>query len=118
MPAEYLPIAVLITFAVLLGFLIIIIGNLFGPRRYVPHKGDPYESGMRPYGPGQRQAPVHFYLISVLFILFDIEIIMMVPWVVILRELGTGGIVSMGMFMFVLLVGLLYAWKAGALKWE
>jgi len=118
MPGEYLPIAVLIAIAVTLGFLIIIIGNLFGPKRYIPRKGEPYESGMRPYGPGQRQMPVHFYLITVLFILFDIEIIFMVPWAVILRELGMEGIISMGIFVSILFVGLIYAWKVGALEWE
>jgi NADH-quinone oxidoreductase subunit A len=118
MPGDFLPIAVLIILATGLAFIIILLGTIFGPRRPNPRKGSPYESGMRPYGPGQRRMPVHFYLIAVLFILFDIEIIFMLPWAVVLRELDVFGLVEMGLFVVVLLIGLIYAWKKGALEWE
>lgn len=118
MPSEFLPIAMITTIAVILGFLIIVIGNLFGPKRYNIPKNQPYESGMRPYGPGQRKMPIHFYLVAVLFILFDIEVIFMVPWAVVLRELGVAGLVEMAVFMLILLVGFVYAWKRGAFEWE
>jgi NADH-quinone oxidoreductase subunit A len=118
MPGDFLPIAVLIVLATLVAFIVIILGHLFGPRRPNPRKGSPYESGMRPYGPGQRRMPVHFYLIAVLFILFDIEIIFLLPWAVVLRKLGVFGLIEMAVFIVVLLVGLIYAWKKGALEWE
>jgi len=71
----YIPIAILIGFAVVLGFLVIGIGMLFGPRRPTYRKSQPYESGMEPYGPGTRRVSIRYYLVAVLFILFDIELI-------------------------------------------
>ena len=118
MPGEYLTIAVLIVLATGLAFLVVILGHLFGPRRPNPIKAEPYESGMRPYGPGRRRVSVHFYLIAVLFILFDIEIVFLLPWAVVLREIKMVGLIEMAVFMLVLLVGLIYAWKTGALEWE
>lgn len=118
MTAEYLPIVVLIVLATALALLVVGIGHAFGPRRPTARKGEPYESGIRPFGPGRRRVPVHFYLIAVLFILFDIEIIFMLPWAVVLKGLGTFALVEMGIFVAVLLVGYVYAWKKGALEWE
>ncbi len=118
MPAEYLPIVVLIVLATGLAFIVVALGHLFGPRKPNPVKGEPYESGMRPYGPGRRRVSVHFYLIAVLFILFDIEIVFLLPWAVVLREIKMVGLIEMAVFMGVLLAGLIYAWKTGALEWE
>jgi NADH-quinone oxidoreductase subunit A len=78
---------------------------------------------MTPIGPGTRRVPVHFYLVAVLFILFDIEIIFIIPWAVILKQFiqakaGVFALVEMIIFIVVLLIGLLYAWKKGALEWE
>jgi NADH-quinone oxidoreductase subunit A len=118
MPAEYLPILIILTMATALGFVGVGVGHLFGPRRPTARKGEPYESGMRPYGPGTRRMPVHFYLMAVLFILFDIEIVFLLPWAVSLRRLGMYGLAAMGVFIAVLLVGYVYAWKKGAMEWE
>lgn len=118
MPIEYLPIAVLIVLSIGVAALIVSLGHLFGPRRANARKSQPYESGMVPYGPGQRRVPVHFYLVAVLFILFDIEIIFLLPWAVVLRELKLTGLIEMLVFVVILLVGLIYAWKKGALEWE
>jgi NADH-quinone oxidoreductase subunit A len=118
MPGEYIPIAVLIALATIVAFVAVGLGHLFGPRRPSVRKGEPYESGMRPYGSGQRRVPVHFYLIAVLFILFDIEIIFLLPWAVVLREIKLFGLIEMVVFIGVLLVGFVYAWKKGALEWE
>jgi NADH-quinone oxidoreductase subunit A len=118
MPSDFLPIAVLIALATGLAFIVVLLGHLFGPRHPTEKKSAPYESGMRPYGAAQRRVPVHFYLITVLFILFDIEIVFLIPWAVILREIGIAGLVEMGIFIGVLLIGLVYAWKVGALEWE
>jgi NADH-quinone oxidoreductase subunit A len=123
MLASYIPIGIIIILAVGFGFLIVGLGNLFGPRRKTARKEMPYESGMTPIGPGTRRIPVRFYLVAVLFILFDIEIIFIIPWAVILREFvkenyGLFALIEMAIFIVILLVGLVYAWKKGALEWE
>ena len=118
MPIDYLPIAVLIFFAVGIAVMTVALGHMLGPRKKNPSKGQPYESGMVPYGPGRRRMPVHFYLIAVLFILFDIEIVFLLPWAVVFRDLGVVGLIEMVVFVLILGVGLIYAWKKGALEWE
>jgi NADH-quinone oxidoreductase subunit A len=118
MVAEFVPLAVLAALTTGFALLIVAVGHLFGPRRANPRKSQPYESGMLPYGPGQRRMPVHFYLIAVLFILFDIEVIFLLPWAVVLRELGLAGLIEMLIFVLILLAGFVYAWKVGALEWE
>ena len=118
MPIEYLPLAVLLIIATGLAALVVVIGHLFGPRRPTPRKSLPYESGMRPIGPGTRRMPVDFYLVAVLFILFDIEVVFFLPWAVVFRQLGLFGLIEMAIFIIILLVGYFYAWKKGALEWE
>ena len=118
MPSDYLPIAVLIVMSTGLALIVVLLGHLFGPRRPTVRKSDTYESGMRPIGPGTRRMSVHFYLVAVLFILFDIEIIFLLPWAVVLREIKILGLIEMVIFVLVLLVGFVYAWKKGALEWE
>jgi NADH-quinone oxidoreductase subunit A len=115
---DYLPIVVLIVIATGLAGLVIVIGHLFGPRRPSVRKSQPYESGMRPIGPGMRRMPIRFYLVAVLFILFDIEIIFLLPWAVVFKKLGLFGLIEMLIFIVILLVGYVYAWKKGALEWE
>jgi NADH-quinone oxidoreductase subunit A len=115
---EYLPIIVLIVLSTGLAGLVILIGHFFGPRHPTKRKSMPYESGMRPIGPGSRRMPVRFYLVAVLFILFDIEIIFFMPWAVIYKKLGWFGLVEMLIFILILLVGYIYAWKKGAFEWE
>jgi NADH-quinone oxidoreductase subunit A len=120
---DFLPIAVIIILAIGLGFLVVLLGNLFGPRRKTLRKGMPYESGMKPYGEAIRRIPVKFYLVAVLFILFDIELVFFVPWAVVFRkfiEIDMGGflLIEMAVFLIILLVGYVYAWKKGALEWE
>lgn len=118
MPKEFIPIAILLILATGLAALVVWLGNLFGPRRPSERKALPYESGMRPIGPGTRRMPVHFYLVAVLFILFDIEVVFFLPWAVVFRQLGLFGLMEMIIFIVILLVGYIYAWKAGALEWE
>lgn len=118
MSTEYLPILILLLLAVVLAVAAVGVGHLFGPRRPTPRKAEAYESGMRPIGPGRRRVPVRFYLVAVLFILFDIEIVFMLPWALALKELRLVGLVEMGVFVAILLVGYVYAWRKGALEWE
>jgi NADH-quinone oxidoreductase subunit A len=118
MPIDFLPIVVLLIVATGFALLVVGMGHVFGPSKPSKRKGEPYESGMVPYGPGRRKVPVHFYLIAVLFILFDIEIVFMLPWAVAARELGVTGLVAMSVFVLILIIGLAYEWKMGGLEWE
>ena len=115
---EYIPLLIILILATVLAFLVIILGAIFGPRRPTERKSAPYESGMVPYGMGTRRISIRYYLIAVLFILFDIETIFFLPWAVVFRKLGLFGLIEMFIFIGILLVGYVYAWKKGALEWE
>ena len=115
---EYAAIAVFIALTTLVGVIAIGLGTLFGPKRPAGVKTAPYESGMNPIGPGTRRMPVRFYLIAVLFILFDIEVVFMYPWAVKFKSLGLFGFVEMLIFLAILLVGYVYIWRKGVLEWE
>lgn len=115
---EYIPIAILFVLSAAVAVLLVFVGVIFGPRRKNPRKAQPYESGVLPFGQAQRRFPVHFYLIAVLFILFDVEIIFFFPWAVMFRALGVFGFVEMIIFIAILVVGYVYVWKKGALEWE
>ncbi len=115
---EFAPIAAMLVFAVAITLLILNLSRLMGPHRPTLRKTAPYESGMTPIGPAMRRLPVKFYVVAVLFILFDIEVIFFLPWAVVFRDLGFYGLVVMGLFVVILTVGLVYEWKKGALEWE
>ncbi|HLE92920.1 MAG TPA: NADH-quinone oxidoreductase subunit A [Anaerolineales bacterium] len=115
---EYVAIALMIALATIVALIAIGLGTLFGPRKQSEAKSMPYESGMNPYGEGTRRMPIRFYLIAVLFILFDIEVVFFLPWAVVFRQLGLFGLIEMVIFIGILLVGYIYAWKKGALEWE
>jgi len=115
---EYVAIALMIALATIVALIAIGLGTLFGPRKESAVKSMPYESGMTPYGEGTRRMPVRFYLIAVLFILFDIEVVFFLPWAITFRQLGLFGLIEMIIFIVILLVGYVYAWKKGALEWE
>jgi NADH-quinone oxidoreductase subunit A len=114
----YVAIALMIVLATLIALIAIGLGTIFGPRKPSKEKSMPYESGMDPYGDGTRRIPVRFYLIAVLFILFDIEVVFFLPWAIVFRQLGIFGLIEMLVFIVILLVGYVYAWKKGALEWE
>jgi NADH-quinone oxidoreductase subunit A len=120
---DYLPIAILVLLSAGLGGLIVALGHAFGPRRPTERKSNPYESGMTPIGPGTRRIPVRFYMVAVLFILFDIEVVFFLPFAVVLNRFVDNGmgwflLIEMTVFFLILLVGYVYAWKKGALEWE
>jgi|SRR5687768_7989934 NADH-quinone oxidoreductase subunit A len=115
---EFAPIAALIILATLVCLIVVSISYLFGPHKPTTRKRAPYESGMKPIGPATRRLPIKFYLIAVLFIIFDVEVIFFLPWAVILRDIGPYGLIVMGVFTFILTVGFIYEWKKGALEWE
>ena len=115
---SYIPIAILFIVATAIAALLIVLGVVFGPRRKSFRKASPYESGMMPIGPGTRRMSVRYYLVAVLFILFDVEIIFFYPWAVTFRALGLFGFIEMVIFVGILLVGYVYVWKKGAFEWD
>jgi NADH-quinone oxidoreductase subunit A len=118
MAEGYLPILVMFVVAGAFAAIALVVSALLGPRRYHPVKDEPYESGIIPFGDAKRRIPIQFYVIAVLFILFDIEVILMYPWAVMARQLGVFGLVETAIFLLILLVGFIYAWKNDAFKWQ
>ncbi len=118
MPNEYIPIFILLALSVAVGIIVLLLGRYIGPHRPTAKKGEPYESGMIPYGPGTRQMPVRFYLVAVLFILFDVEVIFFLPWAVTFKQIGMFAIIEMFIFVAILMTAFVYLWKKGAMEWE
>jgi NADH-quinone oxidoreductase subunit A len=116
--ADYIPILVLFLIASFIATFVISASALLGPRTASARKLNPYESGMDPIGPAIRRIPVKFYVVAMLFILFDIETIFFFPYALIFRELGLYGLGAMGVFVLLLIAGFAYEWKKGALRWE
>jgi NADH-quinone oxidoreductase subunit A len=106
--------------AVVVGFGVFLLGlsHFLGPKRFKPGKLDPYECGVPVISSSRDRFSVHFYLVAILFILFDIETVFMIPYAVLFKQLGVGGLVEMGIFVGVLVFGLAYLWKRGALEWD
>jgi len=112
------PIVFLVAFATIIALAMMAASIIFGRRTRTPVKGDPYESGIVPKGDTKQRFPVKFYLIAVLFILFDIEVVFLYPWAVIYQKLGMFGFIEILVFVVILLVGYFYILGKGALKWE
>ncbi len=115
---DYVPILMLILISLGIGGVALLAPQWLAPKRSTRRKQLPYESGMVPIGPAQRRFPVKFYLIALLFILFDIEIVFFYPWALQVRSLKTLALVEMVLFVLILLVGYIYAWRKGAFEWE
>lgn len=115
---EYVPLFLLLAFAVVVALGIIISSHLYPRATATAVKLAPYESGIPPLGDTRSRFSVKFYLVAVLFIVFDIETMFMIPWGVAFRQLGLFGLIEMFLFVLVLLVGFIYAWKRGALEWS
>lgn len=118
MQNQFIPLLLLTGLVVGFAAVGIIGSHLASPTRPTRLKGAPYESGMPPLGDTRERFSVKFYLIAMLFIVFDIETVFMVPWAVAFRDLGLFGLVEMLVFILILLAGFVYAWKRGALEWE
>lgn len=115
---DYLPILILLLLAAGFAAANILLSLFLGPRRPNPEKLSPYECGIVPVGTARQRFSVHFYLVAMLFIVFDMEIVFLYPWAVAFKQLGTFGLASMGTFLLILLVGYFYAWKKGGLEWD
>ncbi|MFZ5536421.1 MAG: NADH-quinone oxidoreductase subunit A [Pseudomonadota bacterium] len=115
---NYLP--VLVFFVVGLAFSVAMLaaGFLFAPRRPEKEKDSPYECGFAAFEDARMKFDVRYYLVAILFIIFDLEIAFLFPWAVALDEIGTFGLLAMGLFLLILVIGFVYEWKKGALEWE
>jgi NADH-quinone oxidoreductase subunit A len=116
--SEYLPVILFIMVGIAVGVLPQLLGFLFGPRRPDVAKNSPYECGFEAFEDARMKFDVRYYLVAILFILFDLEIAFLFPWAVSLREIGPVGFWSMMIFLAILVVGFVYEWKKGALDWE
>lgn len=120
MPGDYLPIFIFAVVAIALSAIAVLVPALLGPKRPTDVKLAPYESGKMPIGPARRRFPIQYFLFAVLFILFDIEVIFLFPWAVVLRDLSPSwaGLAEAGVFVLILVLGLGYVWKKGGLEWD
>ena len=118
MLSHYLPILIFLAVGAGLGGVLIVLGFLLGPRRPSAEKLAPYECGFEAFEDSRMKFDVRYYLVAILFILFDLEIAFLFPWAVALRSIGHFGIVSMLVFLAILVVGFVYEWKRGALEWD
>ncbi|BCA55756.1 NADH-quinone oxidoreductase, membrane subunit A [Nitrospira sp. KM1] len=117
-PLNYLPILIFIGIAVVFGMASLLLGKLVRPSRPYRAKLNPYESGSPLFSDARIQFPIRYYIIAMLFVIFDIEVIFIIPWAVRFQSLGFLGLAEMLVFIAILLVGLWYAWKKGALEWD
>ena len=118
MLAEYLPILIFLAVDGALGGLLVALGFVFGPRRPDAQKLSPYECGFEAFEDSRMKFDVRYYLVAILFIVFDLEIAFLFPWAVALDSIGVVGLAAMGVFLLVLVVGFVYEWKKGALEWD
>ena len=115
---QYLPVLLLIGVAAGVGAMFTLLGMLLGPKRDSAAKRMPFESGMPNVGSGFKRYSVRFYLVAMIFLIFDVEVVFLYPWAVKFRELGWFGFWEFLVFLAILVLGLAYAWKKGALEWE
>jgi len=118
MLGNYLPILIFMSITLVMGSVFIILGKLLGPSRPDAEKNSPYECGFEAFEDSRMKFDVRYYLVAILFIIFDLEIAFLFPWAIVLDQIGTFGLVAMAIFLTVLVVGFIYEWKKGALEWE
>jgi len=116
--SEYVGIAVTFVLAGGLVGAFILLASTLGPKRPSVVKSEPFECGQVPLSLPVGRQPIKFYLTAILFILFDVELVFLYPWAVVYRELGLFGLAEMGIFVGVLLMGLVYVWRKGGLEWD
>ena len=115
---DYFPIILFLIIALALSFGFIVVNFLFSPKKPDPEKLSAYECGFEPFDDSRMEFDIRFYLVAILFIIFDLEIAFLFPWAISLGKIGFLGFISMMFFLFILTVGFIYEWKKGALDWE
>ena len=115
---SYLPILIFLGISAVIGVALVSLGFILGPRRPDDEKDSPYECGFEAFEDAHMKFDVRYYLVAILFIIFDLEIAFLFPWAVSLDAIGTFGLVSMAIFLTILVIGFVYEWKKGALEWD
>ena len=115
---EYVSILILAVMAAGVGAIMLFANALFGPKKPNAVKAKPFECGVEPIALPAGRLPVHFYVVAMLFVVFDVELVFVFPWAVLAKELGWFGVWEMGFFLLIVVAGFVYAWKKGALEWE
>jgi len=114
----YIPLLVLLAVSAAQAVGMVVLSEVVSPTKKTLVKSAPYESGIDPLGGTRERFSVKFYMVAILFIVFDVETVFLVPWAVVMREVGLAGFAAAGIFIFILTVGLIYEWKKGALEWN
>ncbi len=115
---QYLPILIFLGISAVLGSALLMLGFVLGSGEKDPEKLSPYECGFEAFEDTRTKFDVRYYLVAILFIIFDLEIAFLFPWAVSLDSIGTFGLLAMGLFLLILVVGFIYEWKKGALEWD
>jgi len=115
---NYLPVLIFLGIATIIGVVLLVLGFLLGSGRKDSDKLSPYECGFEAFEDSRMKFDVRYYLVAILFIIFDLEIAFLFPWAISLDAVGGFGLISMGIFLAILVVGFIYEWKKGALEWD
>ena len=115
---EYAAVLLLALLALGVTLVMLFANRLLGPRHPTPEKLEPFECGVEPIALPSGRLPVHFYVAAMLFVVFDVELVFLFPWAVLVKELGWFGLIEMGAFLLIVVAGFVYAWRQGALEWK
>ena len=115
---EYLPIFIFLVFAILFASIMLAIGFTLGPKNPDAEKNSPYECGFEAFEDSRMKFDIRYYLVAILFIIFDLEIAFLFPWAIVVHQIGLLGLIAMAVFLLILVVGFIYEWKKGALEWD
>ena len=116
---NYIPVLIFICLGLIVGLVMITLGGfILAPRKPSAEKNSPYECGFSAFEDARLKFDVRYYLVAILFIIFDLEIAFLFPWAIVLEDIGLFGILAMGIFLGILVIGFIYEWKKGALEWE
>lgn len=118
MLGNYLPILIFMLVTLGMGTVFILLGKILGPSRPDAEKNSPYECGFEAFEDSRMKFDVRYYLVAILFIIFDLEIAFLFPWAIVLDQIGSFGLLAMAVFLGILVIGFIYEWKKGALEWE
>ncbi len=118
MLSNYLPVLIFVLISLAIAVIVIVLGYVLGTRRPDSEKLSPYECGFESFEDARMKFDVRYYLVAILFIIFDLEIAFLFPWAIVLDEIGLFGFASMAVFLGILVIGFIYEWKKGALEWE
>lgn len=118
MDHPYFPLLILFGLAGTVVLALLFVAQKVGPKSINPAKAEPFESGNPPRGDARVRFSVRFYLVAMLFLIFDLEVVFLYPWAIVFRQLGLFGLIEMGIFLGILVIGFIYVWRKGALEWD